>query len=1295
MDTAGVMMNRRLSTSLLMTMMLFLFFCSSGYAGTLGVAEKMVLEKAQFWEQKGQHDNAIAVLKQLLLSDPAHPQALTAIGIIEAHRGNDASAKSYLDKLQSVHPDDSGVISLKRAIDAELGRDNKLTEARRLAGQGKTTAALDAYRQYFGEKRPPEKLALEYYQVASTDPQSWTLSKEGFEWLVRLHPANDDYRLALAKHLTTRSGTRIAGIRMLGELMNTRVKTAARERWKKALTWLPNNRSSMPYYRSYLDRAGEDKEIRKLLTKARVGGGLNPADRKRNEAYALMNAGELSSAERGFRSLLRVNPRDLKSRVALSQVLRTKGYAALNSGDLASAGKIFRELLRVDRRDADANAGLGLVLLKQKSFVSAEQYLGKAIEISPNLKTNLAEAYDTARYLGTANKLPNVEHVVSANQSITIYPDGARPQAFTGETPSPASSKSTRDALQMMKHHPQLQLGVQAFIKIFEHSRKTPGLMNDLEQAVVLQERAIVDYHGDAWARLNLARLYHARGKPGDDRRADGIVKYVMRVHPNLDSYYASAIYFSETAQWDYAAQSIHQIPIKQQTRAMRDLASKIEMHQQVIQAVALATNGRKAEAVRILDSYSDNKSIDSDSVYLLANAWKKIGESLRALQLTQSYMNSRPAGDYGIRLFYASLLSDGKNDDEMDIWLRNLDQKRSQMTVEERVRLDSLSRGYAVRASDRLRSAGESAAAWEQLAPYLSVKPVDLSVQLALARIYHSAHRDKEALQLYKQIYDRQPNDPDVIEAYTTAAIGNGDFKLADRLILEGRKLEPGDQRFYILKGDMEKSKGDNAAALRAYRQADYLNETSQPAMTGDGSAGEGLRNPFIDERSPHSLLPPGGAIASPVPQRNNQVRSSKGFFLSRPADKPSRQRKPTVVVEPSISSLHSMRLDRLTDKIEEVESLRSSVAAGGLDITFRSGESGLSQLNDLELPMSVRFTAARGRVELKLTPVLLNAGSVDLNNVNLAKRFGTNSIYATLPKALQKSQSDAGLAMQMMYSNGFLNADFGVSPLGFNVFNFVGGLGVHLPGGDGFHFDLDASRRSVTESLLSYAGQYDAPTGSVWGGVTNSAITLGVGQDTGDFGLYAKLAAQLVTGFNVKSNTGMDVSGGGYSVLVNDEFMKVTLGAHLDVMGYRNNLRFYTFGHGGYFSPQQYFAMSVPVNVTGREGDLIYKASGYLGLQAFQENSTPYFPNDPLMQSISGLYYPSQSKTGILFGISLKGETEVSERLSVGMQFQFDNAKDFKRFNVGAYMKYWFGPRPERNNFEFTPLSGYHTLL
>ena len=62
---------------------------------------------------------------------------------------------------------------------------------------------------------------------------------------------------------------------------------------------------------------------------------------------------------------------------------------------------------------------------------------------------------------------------------------------------------------------------------------------------------------------------------------------------------------------------------------------------------------------------------------------------------------------------------------------------------------------------------------------------------------------------------------------------------------------------------------------------------------------------------------------------------------------------------------------------------------------------------------------------------------------------------------------------------------------------------------------------------------------------------------------------------------------------------------------MHYAHNEQAFTFGMGGYFSPQEYFLANVPFTWAGHyQTRWHYEILGGFGVQAFQQDTTPLFP-------------------------------------------------------------------------------------
>ena len=74
-------------------------------------------------------------------------------------------------------------------------------------------------------------------------------------------------------------------------------------------------------------------------------------------------------------------------------------------------------------------------------------------------------------------------------------------------------------------------------------------------------------------------------------------------------------------------------------------------------------------------------------------------------------------------------------------------------------------------------------------------------------------------------------------------------------------------------------------------------------------------------------------------------------------------------------------------------------------------------------------------------------------------------------------------------------------------------------------------------------------------------------------------------------------------------------TAGLNFTGMTYDKNLRYFTYGHGGCFSPQQFLAMSVPFDWAQRSGRLSYQIKGALGVQYFRRTRrrTSHQPHAP----------------------------------------------------------------------------------
>jgi tetratricopeptide (TPR) repeat protein len=383
------------------------------------------------------------------------------------------------------------------------------------------------------------------------------------------------------------------------------------------------------------------------------------------------------------------------------------------------------------------------------------------------------------------------------------------------------------------------------------------------------------------------------------------------------------------------------------------------------------------------------------------------------------------------------------------------------------------------------------------------------------------------------------------------------------------------------------------------------------------------------------------------------------------------------------------------MQDELNELRQDRTPTVSVGVVGRSRQGEAGLSQLSDVQAPIEYRMPAGDGKIALRVTPVALDAGNVS-GNYNTNSRFGGGPAAALASAAGGSSsigsQNQSGLGLGVAYESARLQADLGTTPLGFRYTDINGGVKVKGPITNEVSYTADLSRRAVTDSVLSFAGARDDRTGQTWGGVSATGGRLELGWDDGVYGVYGYGAFHAVTGNNVVSNSRLEGGGGLYWRLAKTAGSDLTTGVNITGLGYDKNLRYFTYGHGGYFSPQEFLSVSVPVSWSQRAGKLSYQVKGSLGIQSFKEDAADYYPGDASQQSAAqqaandaaafGLSsntsatYAGQSKTGLGYNLAAAMEYQLSPQLFLGGNLAMNNASDYRQLMGGLYLRYALQP-------------------
>ncbi|WP_175942072.1 cellulose synthase subunit BcsC-related outer membrane protein [Caballeronia sp. BCC1704] len=479
----------------------------------------------------------------------------------------------------------------------------------------------------------------------------------------------------------------------------------------------------------------------------------------------------------------------------------------------------------------------------------------------------------------------------------------------------------------------------------------------------------------------------------------------------------------------------------------------------------------------------------------------------------------------------------------------------------------------------------------------------------------------------------------------------------------------QPYQQQSYAQQGYAQQPYAQQPYPQQPYAQQPYAQQAyPQQAHT---------QQPYPQQRYPQQQYAPQPYIPQPPAGYAQPYYSTQPQGAQRAATAASMSTSglPAPAANPQIVGV--------AEELAAINREQASTITGGVLFRNRDGENGLSNLTDIEAPIEGRIKAGNGHIVLRATPVTLDAGTASGTNNTLA-RFGAGA--SNNPASLTNdfgSQTATGVGLSVGYENRNIQADVGTTPLGFRETNVVGGLQYQNAITDKVSYSLAIARRAVTDSLLSYAGARDAGAGLEWGGVTSSGARAALGWDDSTNGVYVNAAYQFLDGKHVATNNAVKGGGGIYTRLIKDADQTLTVGANTTLMHYDKNLSYFTYGQGGYFSPQQYVILNFPVEYMGRLGMFSYDVKGSIGVQHYRQDASNYFPTDSTRQSAAassplspdaGAVYPGSSKTGVSYSLNATGEYQLAPQLAFGATASFGNAYQYREWLAAVYVRYSF---------------------
>jgi len=196
---------------------------------------------------------------------------------------------------------------------------------------------------------------------------------------------------------------------------------------------------------------------------------------------------------------------------------------------------------------------------------------------------------------------------------------------------------------------------------------------------------------------------------------------------------------------------------------------------------------------------------------------------------------------------------------------------------------------------------------------------------------------------------------------------------------------------------------------------------------------------------------------------------------------------------------------------------------------------------------------------------------------------------------------------------------AALGTTPIGGVVSPLpVGDVGLSFRGEGGRTARAAVFARSRADSLLSLSGLRDPATGERWGRVVewgveaDGRLPLGERWSAGLEGGVSRLTGRDVID-NTRVRAGASLAYDLDEALGLDGFDYLTVGPSYGFDRYAENTNFWTFGHGGYFSPQRYHRLAANVNLlTEERRDWIVRLDASAGWEWIEEDPAVLLPLD-----------------------------------------------------------------------------------
>jgi predicted Zn-dependent protease len=765
--------------------------------------------------------------------------------------------------------------------------------------------------------------------------------------------------------------------------------------------------------------------------------------------------------------------------------------------------------------------------------------------------------------------------------------------------------------------------------------------IGDLEAAVLLAPL-------DPWKRFRLANLYSSRRDFARGRAVmnDG----AQRAPGDPEMRYAQALYLTSLEDYAAALAAVDGIAAARRTADLDNLHDRIRV------ALARETARRLKQSGDLEGARAALLEVDAiarrsfERAVDLAYAWIDMGSAEHGIELLEPYCDAAGTTDAHVLMTWAHVLDSALDTGRLQAALDRL-RASSALGAPERIEVAQLQRSLDLRVIRILTRDRRFDEAARRLDALLAQDPQDRALRAARADLFLAIGEPRRARDLYASLAAEHPEDLETRLAYIRALTESGDIGLARaQLAAVQDKIPAADEELQVNLARRQLALDDGRAALATLR-------------------------PLLRRSPPRSdvLL-----LAAQAARAMRDFATAREYFAraegaADPADAATARRAR-----------------------EEIDARLDAGMTAGLMVRHQPGDAGESRLDVVTVPTSwVMPLDYEHRLTARADAVTLDAG-----------RAGSDALLGTIPSAgagapqRYVTGEQSGMSLAGGYRTDSLAADIGTTPLGFLLTNVVGGVD-WTPHWNAADLTLGLARRAVTNSELSFAGLKDPVTGMAWGGVVQTGAHAGIGLYRERFGISGSLEYDELTGTHVPDNQFL-----GARIATDWKFFSrvsvaADAGLTLDYWNYKRNLSNYTFGNGGYYSPQSYVSFAIPVELNGSALGWNYRLRVSPSYTLRDLQTSAFYPTDDALQVAAAHaalpagyaqpYFPSDRSNSIGIYALAATEREVTRGLVVGAMLEIDRTDYYHPTTFSVYIRHAFGQAKTHATYPVQPVRPY----